>query len=140
MNKENFKKVLDKIKKDPESWDQTVYHCDTAHCFAGHCQIEMGVDTIDVHARRDARIFLNISLRDSIYLFNGSRTIKDFEEVLIGTQYDKNGYDKDGYNVHGFMEHGYYMFRDMPYQRDLTGYDSDGLDKNNKPKPPDKTS
>lgn len=44
MNLDNFKRVLDKIKNYPELWDRGEWHseCGTTHCFAGHCQIEMG--------------------------------------------------------------------------------------------------
>ena len=132
MNKENFKKVLDKIKKNPDSWDQGEWHSEsgTAHCFAGHCQIEMG-RPVDLNTvRRDARIFLSISYQDAFDIFESSRTIKDFENMLTGSYIFFGGnhfsyikYNEDGYNRYGRDKDGF----------DRVGFDRDGLDKDYKP-------
>lgn len=114
MNLKNFKKILDKIKKDPNSWDQSNWHCGTSHCFAGHCQIEMGQPINANLARRDGREFLEISNKEAFLLFSGEATIKEFENFLRDGGYDADGYDVDGY--------------------DVDGYDVEGLDKYNKPR------
>jgi len=36
--------VLDRIDADPESWDQTIWSCNTTACFAGHAvQLSGGI-------------------------------------------------------------------------------------------------
>lgn len=84
MNKENFKLILDKIKKDPNSWDQNEWHstCGTKHCFAGHCQIEMGRSINADTVREDAAEFLEIPPTESWVLFDVENTIEDFEDIL----------------------------------------------------------
>ncbi len=119
MNIKNYKKVLKKIKAHPETWDQKMWHCNTVHCFGGHAQILSGRKANDSTIRFDARIWLNISLDESNYLFDLDRTIEDFEAVLKNGFYCIDDYDRDGFDRNGF---------------DRYGYDLDGLDKNNKPK------
>lgn len=126
MNIKNYKKVLKKIKAHPETWDQRLWHCGTAHCFGGHAQIFSGREANDCTIRFDARIWLNISLHQADYLFDMDRTIEDFEGVLKNGFYCIDGYDLDGFDVNGFDRYGY----------DRHGYDLDGLDKNNKPRKP----
>ena len=168
MNKENFKKVLDKIKKYPDSWDQGEWHCGTSHCFAGHCQIEAGNPISNELARRDAREFLEISNNEATFIFDSDRSIEDFEDILLGavdvrdddgynmqgfnrSGYNRRGYDSEGYSSNGRDWGGYDRKGYDRYGFDIkgfneAGYDRDGLDKNNKPnepvliKPTDKTS
>lgn len=82
MNVERFNQVLDHIIAHPETWNQEVFHCGTAHCFAGHAQIMSGVETREQHRTwNDAAKFLELSDVDSIYLFNSERTLGDFKLV-----------------------------------------------------------
>ena len=39
MNAVNFKRVLDAIHANPDSWRQDRWHCGTQHCFAGQAQL-----------------------------------------------------------------------------------------------------
>ena len=110
MNVKNFKLVLDKIKSDPEHWQQSDWHCGTKHCFAGWAQILSGKPANNDTVRHDARIFLDLDSVTADYCFAYDATIKRLESVLDG----RDGYDRAGY--------------------DRDGYDRDGLDKNNKPK------
>ena len=114
MNKNRFQAILDKIKANPACWHQQAWHhpCGTAHCFAGHAQIDAGCKIDDATVRQDARIWLDLSLNDANYLFAARRTLDDFEAFAIG-RHNRDDYTRDSYN------------------RD--GYDSDGLDKHNKP-------
>ena len=82
MNVENFKRVLDHIKAHPETWNQEKWHCGTAHCFAGHAQIMSGHPIDKYYVEEDAKIFLNISYEQAVYLFMANRTIADFEAIL----------------------------------------------------------
>jgi hypothetical protein len=118
MNVENYKKVLDKIKGDPDSWKQSSWHCGTKHCFFGHAQIESGKPAVDDTVRRDARLFLQLGYADANYLSAPERTMGDFEDFLEIDRdgYGRAGYDRDGYNRAGYDRDGY----------DRAGYDRDG--------------
>jgi hypothetical protein len=122
MNKENVKKVLDAIKANPESWDQTQWHCGSSHCFAGHAQLMSGNPQDSRTTRRDARAFLDMSRVDADWAFAGHRTLDELKE-LLSDGYDRDGYDRDGYDRDGYDRDGY--DRDS-YNHD--GYDHDGYD------------
>ena len=98
-NIENCKLVLQKIKENPDQWDQGSWHCGSSHCFAGWAQILAGKEADSDAARRDARIFLGLTKYEADYYFDADRTLEDLETVLED------------------------------------GYDSDGLDRNNNPRP-----
>ncbi len=129
MNIENYKAVLAKIEADPETWDQRMWHCFTAHCFGGHSQILSGCKVDSVNTRRDARIWLDLAAHEADYLFRSYRTLKDFKRVLTDGFYDINGFNSDGFNSEGFNVDGFDRNR-----FDRNGFDCDGLDKNNQPK------
>ena len=76
-------------------------------------------------ARRDARIWLDLSSYEADYLFRGYRTLKEIKAFIENYNYDSNGYDREGYDCQGFDRDGL----------DRDGYDQDGLNKHNKPKP-----
>jgi hypothetical protein len=123
MNRENFQKVLDQIQSHPETWKQSSWHCGTTHCFAGWAQILAGKSPDEDTVRRDARMFLELSLADADYLFAPHRPLSDFREYLATNRagynsagYDSDGYDSDGYNSDGYNRAGY----------DSDGYNSDG--------------
>ena len=116
MNKKHYKKVLDLIISNPESWDQTKWHCETSHCFAGHaqnlwrnqiCHGYIGTEIV----RQEARLYVGLTKFEADYLFSVYRTFKDFQEFLEKYDdptfiyyvdgYNKDGYDKDGYDDDG---------------------------------------
>jgi hypothetical protein len=131
MNVANYKRVLDKIKGDPDSWKQSSWHCGTQHCFFGHAQIEAGKFANDWTVRRDARLFLQLGYADANYLSATERTIADFEEFIEHDRagYDRDGYDRDGYNRDGYDRAGYDRdgYNRAGYNRD--GYDRDGYNR-----------
>ncbi len=141
MDIENFTKVLDHIKANPELWNQIRCHCGTTHSLEGWSQILMGNEVDAETTRRDARIFLDINHREAYYLFSNRRTIKDFETVLEQgsvfvpyihspvSMYNREGYDHQGYDRNGYDRNGY---NNKGY--DCYGLDQDGLDINNKPR------
>lgn len=122
MNKENFELVLKTITENPACWDQTMWHCGTAHCFAGWAQILSGNVASPSTVRKVARIFLDLGQIEADYLFAPSRTLSDFNAFLI-EGHAKTGYDSDGYNRAGYDSDGYNR---AGYNR--AGYDSDGYD------------
>jgi hypothetical protein len=147
MNKERFQEIINKIESNPMSWDQERWHCETAHCFAGHAQILSNKPINNGNARKDARVWLDLSKAEANYLFYYKRTLQNFKDFLnddflkLKKQYiyDSDEYDFDGYNYDEFDSGGYDCdgydcdgYDCNGYNRD--GYDCDGLDKNNKPK------
>lgn len=122
MNIENYKKVLAQIVANPETWDQTHWHCDTSHCFAGHAQIMSGYEVNAKTAKRDARAWLDLSFHEANYLFGAYRTIEDFKTVLTDGFYNINGFNRDGLDRDGFDHNG---FDRHGYSRD--GYDCNGF-------------
>lgn len=94
MNMQRFRQVLAAIEANPRHWDQTIWHCDTTHCFAGHAQLLMrglpadagfgaryaaGAGSFNVEY--DACKFLEISGDKAEWLFSGARTLDDFRTV-----------------------------------------------------------
>lgn len=114
MNREHYQLVLDQITAHPETWNQTQWHCGTTHCFAGWAQVLSGQPANKDTARRDARIYLDLSYQEADYLFAAHRSLNDLRDA-----YDGAGYDRDGYNRAG-------------YDRD--GYDRDGFNAQNHPR------
>ena len=128
MNEEHYKHVLDKIKKNPKTWNQLHWHCKTTHCFFGHAQIEAGKAPNDDTVRRDAREYLELTAAEATWLASPKRTLADFESFLAEGWY-RDGYNRDGYDRAGYNRYGYNRYG---YDRD--GYDIDGLDRNFKPR------
>lgn len=98
MNRELFSKILDRIKADPETWNQKAWacrkpDCGTAYCFAGHIAADMGFRVKDTGGCFDrdghyagyvadiAREALDITEDEDEWLFAQSRTLADFERV-----------------------------------------------------------
>ena len=157
-NLDNCKLVLAQIENHPETWDQKDWHCQTAHCFAGWAQILSGKRENNITVRRDARIFLGLSLREANYYFSSSRTLEELKTVLENF-YNQDGFDRGGFDRHGFDQNGFdgngfdgngfgrdgfgrKGFNRDGFDRkgfnrdgfDRYGFDRDGLDINNKPK------
>jgi len=132
MNKHNFKLVLDTIKANPESWDQTQWHCGTTHCFAGHAQILAGYTCTQslagdrqavIKVVKDAEKFLGVTEKEGYWLFMSRRKMEDFEKFLatyddyqyvIGTSgivesVNKHGYGRDGYNLDNKFDPSYVL-------------------------------
>ena len=134
-NLENIRKILDKIEANPSCWRQDKWHCGSAHCFAGHAQLELtGVEDINT-VRRDARIYFGFSLHEANYYFWAKRTLDELKTALLPF-YDENGFDRAGYNRDGFNRAGYnrYGYNSDGYDMDGfggDGYDRDGFDRNN---------
>lgn len=117
MNLVHYQQVLDQIVAHPETWDQTQWHCGTSHCFAGWAQVLSGKPADETTARRDARIYLDLSSWQADQLFHASTTL---DELQAGVSKDRETYDRQGYNMAGY---------------DMAGYDRDALDQNNRPRP-----
>ncbi len=142
MNVENFRRVLEHIKAHPEDWDQSVWHCGTTRCFAGHAQIMSGKPADHTTARRDARAWLDLSSAEANYFFAKWLALIDFERAVdfgedgyCSDGYDRSGYDRDGYNRAGYSRDGYDRAGYSRSGYDRHGYDSEGLDRNNNPRP-----
>ena len=85
MNTERYLAILDRIKKDPSCHKQDWWHCGTAHCFAGHAQIDSGLPINDTTCATDASDWLGISPAFAVWLFASNRTVADFEAFYSWT-------------------------------------------------------
>lgn len=113
MDRERFARVVAVIKEHPENWDQSIWHCGTSHCFAGHAQLlSVGhlpdayisdASTLQVSVREDAAAWLDLSKGDADYFFHPVRRLEDFEAAL---QVDDKGFDAYGYDADGFDKDG----------------------------------
>ena len=112
-NLDNCKLVLAQIENHPETWNQGTWHCGSSHCFAGWAQILSGNLANNNTVRRDARIFLGLSLREANYYFSSSRTLDELKTIL------EPFYNSEGFNPNGFDREGF----------DYSGYDRDGVHK-----------
>lgn len=118
MNVENYNLAMSQIIAHPNTWDQRRWHCLTEHCIGGWGQILSGNRVCDGYARRHAREFFDISGPEADYLFYPSRTLEDlksFPDDLVSGKLERER----------LVGQGWF----------LNGYDADGLDRYNKPRP-----
>ena len=127
MNKERLQAIIDRIEADLDGWDQKFWDSANTPRLAFFAQIDAGLELHIFNARRDARIWLDLSNKQADYLLSNLRTVVEIKRFLKHYIYDLDGiiYDGLGYDQHGYNQAGY----------DQAGYDRDGLDHNNKPKP-----
>ncbi len=120
FNNELYTKVLEKIKANPQEWCQLSW-CGTSCCFAGHTAIlagykmqkpdEDGDTSMKVIARNGRRVWVDEVAADKLglnhvqkdWLFEGHRTIQDFEDfqakALIDPDYcPEDADDADDFN------------------------------------------
>lgn len=97
MHVENFRRVLDAINDYPEGYDQSCWHseCGTTHCFAGWAQILAGKEPNARTARRDARVFLQLTSIEADYLFDPDRQLYEIQESFEDATFRESGYDGD---------------------------------------------
>jgi len=90
--------TLDYIEAHPDEWDQDVWFCGTAACFAGRATLlhgdkrEPGLDPVDVipiedqsqrvYVKTRARRLLGINYIDADYLFDACNTLEDLRELV----------------------------------------------------------
>ena len=93
INKELLQLTLQKIKDNPQHWNQGHWHCGTTHCFAGFVEClllgipfdeeqeeESGLDS-ELTEPRAIRA-LGISYLDADVLFYANNTLEDLEEMV----------------------------------------------------------
>ena len=153
MNKERLQVIIDRAEADPQSRNTT--RSRLAMGIATLAQIDSGCKQDIYNARRDARIWLDLSNKQADYWLCSLRTLAEIKEFIEKCNYDNDGYDREGYdragyNCLGYGREGYdrdgydrdgydrWGYGRDGYDRtgyDWDGYDFDGLDKHNKPKP-----
>jgi hypothetical protein len=106
--------AVNQILAHPDTWNQTQWHCGTAHCIAGHCEMLTGGPTSDT--ARNVRELVGLSYGDADFLFARHRTLP---EIYAFAKTFRDGYDSAGYDRDGYDSAGY----------DSAGYDSDGYDR-----------
>ncbi len=115
--------VINKIIAEPETWDQTSWHCGTQHCFFGHCQVQAGLPETADNIVLEVRNLLGISQADADWLSSGSRSLVqlyDYVKTVTGERdaggFDRSGFDRDGSDRDGFDRDGF----------DCDGFNCDG--------------
>jgi hypothetical protein len=113
--------ILSRIAADPSCWWQMMWHCDTAHCLAGHAQIDAGLPPNGATAAIDGAEWLGMSQAVADWAFYRERTLDDLRSLLsfdVAGEYSPDGFDCDGYDREGYDRRGL----------GLDGYDRDGFD------------
>lgn len=116
MNKRNLAEVMNHILENPETWDQSQWHCGSSHCFAGWAQIFSGEEEDSNTAPYDAQKWLEINDDDSDWLFGAQRQLRELHAFVDGVVNHDSEFDLDGFDQHGFSRSGY----------DIKGYDREG--------------
>lgn len=104
--KELARAAINQILENPESWDQTEFHCGTSHCFGGWCQILSG-NAKSRNVLGELPELLGITQAEASWVCYGDRLITEihgFVDCLIN---DKEYFDRDGFSRDGFDRAGY---------------------------------
>lgn len=83
MRWDRYIAIIGRITQRPECHEQAVYHCGTAHCVAGHAQIDSGGIPDDWHCWADAVRWLDIDHEEAGYAFDQDRTLAELQELAI---------------------------------------------------------
>lgn len=93
MRQDRLLEIVGRIYQRPETWNQNVYHekteCGTAHCVAGHAQVDAGdFDPVRWNRSRSttwssATSYLELSEHEAGYLFDPDRSIEDLVAVAV---------------------------------------------------------
>jgi len=127
--------ALDKIHANPELWDQTIFHCGSAHCYMGWCDIISGnwdgdkrgdvvsQKTIDLIGLNDCEYDEFVDPDNSLARLEALHTFH--VTGIFGVKgIDIHGFDRDGLDIDGFDRHGY---NKEGYNRE--GYDNKDFDR-----------
>lgn len=137
FNLDLHNQIIAKIEAEPENWNQAKWHCGTAHCYGGWAQILSGMPINTEFARRDARMALGLSVYEADALFD---SVNDLQFLKMSPtnilKYGASGYNRYGYDISDNDRNGSSKTDwSCRNRRDSEGYDVDGLDINNNPKP-----
>ena len=100
MNKERLQAIIDRIEADAKARLASPKLNETN--IATLAQTDSGCKLNISTARRDARIWLDLSSKQADYLFRGYRTLKEIKEFIEKCNYDNDGYDREGYDRAGY--------------------------------------
>ena len=99
MDLDRLAAIVARITADPACWNQEHWHCGTAHCLAGHAQIDAGKGVKTCTTEADAVAWLGLTQAEAYYLFDANRTLADFGTVVTqGFVFDSAGFDPQGYD------------------------------------------
>jgi hypothetical protein len=107
---ERLAAILSRIAADPSCWCQLMWHCDTAHCLAGHAQLDACLPRAGSTAAIDGAQWLGMSQAVADWAFHGERTIAELSTLLdfdLSSERDPDGYDRDGFDYYGVDRNGY---------------------------------
>jgi len=109
---ERLRRTINRIKDNPQHWDQRFWHCKTSHCFAGFAQLEargLALDFVDPLTHKcaesgdwytlflidenglqsgtastwiDAARWFGLTEEEEDRLFVSSNTLKELEDIV----------------------------------------------------------
>jgi hypothetical protein len=119
--------ILARIEADPACWDQAAWHCGTAHCLAGHAQLDAVAGECNMSVSQVARSWLGMSHAVANWAFDSARSLPDLRSLLefdLSSDLDPDGFDRDGRTTYGFDRNG--IDRDG---YDVKGFHLGGIDR-----------
>lgn len=123
------------ILENPAKWNQTMWHCNSSHCFLGWVQVLHDLPhTLHIGELDE---LTGIPTRDLEWLSDFNRTLFEIRCYIVTELsgqsffsedgYSRLGYNRDGYDRNGFDRNGYDRDGYDWYGRDERGYDRDGF-------------
>lgn len=82
VHKDRLRTIIERIEANPTCWNQIRWHCNTAHCIAGHAQLDAGHAADDYKAERQARDWLGLLGGDAQWLFTSWRTLPELKRAV----------------------------------------------------------
>ena len=82
MNKERLQAIIKRIEADLDGWDQKFWDSANTPRLAFFAQIDAGLELHIFNARRDARIWLDLSNKQADYLLSNLRTVVEIKRFL----------------------------------------------------------
>ena len=111
--------AVNQILAHPETWNQSQWHCGTAHCIFGHCEMLAGGPTENTYD--NVKAMLGLPPSDAAYLSRAQRTLPEIYQFakIYRDGWDRDGWDRAGWDRAGFNRDGW----------DRAGWDRDGFNR-----------
>lgn len=96
MRQDRLLEIVGRIYQRPETWNQNVYHteteCGTAHCVAGHAEVDAGEYMGTMYIRRttwsSAVRYLDLNENQASWLFDPDRKLEEIIAFAISPDHD----------------------------------------------------
>lgn len=93
MRWDRYIAIIGRITQKPKVWNQGRYHshCGTAHCVAGHAQIDAGKRMRWLNAWEVGMTWLDIDDRQAQHVFDACRTLDELQHLAITQKFPWEG-------------------------------------------------